>query len=484
MSIIARGETSLKQEPSAPPGIIIAAPHSGSGKTTLTNGLILALKEQGMTVQCFKVGPDYLDPTYHKLLSGRWSYNLDGWMGSADDIRMRYAEAGKDADVCVIEGVMGLFDGYGATSEEGSTAQVAKILQVPVLLVIDAKGMSRSVAAVVKGFAGFDPDVHIAGVVFNNAGSAYHLSLLKEAVEKETDIPVIGGLVRNAELHLEQRHLGLKSASEEVIGDPYLKDLSEHIRNGVDMNTFLKIFHLEGIKRKTPLHRAAGDEEAEGEKPVIAVAFDDAFHFYYKANFEALEKAGARLKFFSPLYDSALPSDATALYIGGGYPELFAPRLSQNALMKESVRHFVQKGFPVYAECGGLIYLSKTLSTLQEQQFKMCSLFPFSCRMLPRRKILGYVSVTLQQDTFLGKAGSSFRGHEFHYSEIEDTEENKVETCFQIAKRRGGEARSEGYKIQNVLASYVHAYFPSNPDMAALFTEAAGEARKREIVSE
>ena len=284
---------------------------------------------------------------------------------------------------------------------------------------------------------------------------------------------------RNNKLHLEQRHLGLKSATEEIIGEPYLKELLEHTQKSLSNESLLKYLQLKGLKRKEVKAPKTESSENGAKKAIIAVAFDDAFHFYYKANFEALEKAGAMLKFFSPLYDPALPSDATALYIGGGYPELFANRLSQNALMKQSIRQFAEKGYPVYAECGGLIYLSRTVENISKQSFEMCGILPFSCRMLHRRKILGYVSVRLTDDTFLATKGSSFRGHEFHYSEIVEGTDKEVTTVYELEKRRGGDIRKEGYLSQNVLASYVHAYFPSNHAIAEGFVRTAAEIREQ-----
>lgn len=452
--------------------IVIAAPASGSGKTTVTLGIMAALRRRGLKVAPFKVGPDFIDPGYHALVTGAPSVNLDGWICPPSFIRESFALQARSADVAVIEGVMGLFDGIDGVSEAGSTAQVAKELGVPVLLVVDARSQARSAAALVHGFAGFDPGLRVAGVVFNNVGSENHARILSDALAAHLpDLALIGCLPRNAELAIPSRHLGLVTAEDNPLSDAFIERLVLAVEEHLDLDALLS------LAADTP--PASGSEavaaRGEGEAVTIAVARDAAFCFVYRDNLRLLEESGAQLSYFSPLEDHVLPEGTCGVYLPGGYPELFAARLAANEPMKEAVRTAVAAGLPVYAECGGFIYLSGGV-VAEEGEHPLVGIFPVRARMLPRRKALGYREVELLADSPLGNRGAIARGHEFHYSEMEEMPET-VERTYRVS-RKGVAIGLEGYRVNNCIASYVHLHFGSNPGFAARFVASCREYSK------
>lgn len=441
-------------------GLLVAGTQSGVGKTTLTLGLIAAWRRQGITVQPFKVGPDFIDPGHHARVAGRLSHNLDGWMLSREEnLRIFHHHAGMTS-LAVVEGVMGLFDGYDGRSEAGSTAQMAKWLGLPVLLMVDARSMARSAAALVHGFATFDPDLTLAGVVFNRVGSPTHLDYLRQALEQAGEVRCFGGLPREAELALPERHLGLVTTEDNPLGTDYLTRLADLLESHLD---------LDGLLAALP-PVARGKISVPSSLPAdvrLGVARDRAFCFYYPENLEWLARFGAEIVPFSPLEDRDLP-EVHGLYLGGGYPELFARQLSANQAMLRAIRERALAGLPIYAECGGLMYLCREISDLEGQKHTMAGVFPFSVRMLPRLQALGYREVTLTSDGLLGRAGTQARGHEFHYSEI-ISEPADLPRLYQLTARRGGKSRREGYIVNQVLASYVHLHFGSNPELARHF---------------
>ncbi|WP_306535734.1 cobyrinate a,c-diamide synthase [Geobacter sp.] len=447
--------------------IIIAAPHSGSGKTTITLGIMECLKRRGLTVAPFKVGPDFIDPGYHRHICGRPSVNLDGWMCGGDFVRETFFHHAAGADIAVVEGVMGLFDGIGGASEEGSTAQVAKLLGASVILVADAKGQARSVAALVKGFAEFDPEVKLAGVIFNNVASETHGRVLRDAVESHLpDVRVLGCIPRDESLGIPSRHLGLFTVDENPLPADFLDHLVEVVREYVDLGMLWTVATLQGVPD------SKGHEgQTSRRKPVrIGVACDAAFCFVYEDNLRLLRQAGAELVEFSPLADEALPEGVAGLYLPGGYPEVFADILAANGPMKEAVRGAVEGGMPVFAECGGFIYLSRGVAGMLgdvESFHEFVGIFPVATRMLPRRKALGYREVELADDSIIGPAGTIARGHEFHYSEMEAMPP-EVERLYRV-RRAGVDLGMEGYRHKNCLASYIHLHFGSNPGMAEAF---------------
>ena len=451
--------------------LVIAAPQSGSGKTTVTLGLMAALVRRGLSVAPFKVGPDFIDPGYHRLATGTPSVNLDGWMCGEPFVRETFDRHASGADVAVIEGVMGLFDGASGASDAGSTAQVAKVIGAPVFLVVDARSQARSAAALVKGFAGFDHALRLAGVIFNNVGSDNHARILREAVATLPEaIPVVGCIPRDERVTIPSRHLGLVTAEENPLPPEFLSHLAEVAERHLDLDGMLA---AAGKTAVAPVPAAPPPLS-----PVrIAVARDAAFCFVYEDNLRLLGEAGAEIVPFSPLADPILPEGISGLYLPGGYPELFAEHLAANHSLKGAIRGEIDRGMPVYAECGGLVYLTRGLvdgeqeaAAAQAPFREFVGVFPATARMLPRRKALGYREVELSADSILGPAGTTARGHEFHYSEIGEMPEN-IGRGYRV-RRQGVDLGAEGYRYRNCLASYVHLHFGSDPGMAPAFVAA------------
>jgi len=453
------------------PRLVVAGVASGVGKTTITVALARALRARGLRVALFKCGPDYLDPTYHARAVGAPSQNLDGWMMGRDAVLATFAHASRDADVAVVEGVMGLFDGASPTADDGSTAQIAKWLDAPVALVADAGGMARSIAALVRGFASFDADLRLAAVIANRVGSWGHLDLLRAALKAP---PILGGLPKDVDHAFAERHLGLRTADDATLPHALLDHWADQA------STWMSIGALVDVARSAPAIAVPDDAVAlERVAPCrIGVARDAAFHFYYADNLRRLEALGAELVPFSPMADRALP-DVDGLYLGGGYPELFAAQLAANAPMREAVRAFAEGGAPVYAECGGLMYLTRAIVTSDGARHAMVGLVPAEARMCGGLQALGYVEVETQARTVLGAAGTRFRGHQFRYSELSPAPDPaSTQHVYSVRKRRGGETVPEGYRVRNVIASYVHAHWASNPNVPAELVRAC--ARQRE----
>ncbi len=451
------------------PGYLVAAPASGSGKTSLTLGLMAALSRRGLQVAPFKVGPDYIDPGHHSAVCGRPSHNLDSWFCTRERVCATFANGCDGADIALTEGVMGIFDGVGGDSEEGSSAQIAKWLGLSVLLVIDARAQARSFAALVKGFAEFDPQLPIAGVIANRVGSDRHVEILQEAMHSVPGLPpFLGALPRSEEIALPERHLGLVTA-EELSVDMSTK-LADWVEEHLDLEKILGLSSLQAggrgrlsaDKEKTENSYLPPLTNRAGASVRIGVARDRAFCFYYPENLALLEQAGAQLVEFSPLLDSQLPADLDGLYLGGGYPDLYADQLAQNAGLRQQIQGLAEDGLPIYAECGGFMYLCRAIGN-----WAMCGVFPAQARMLKQRRALGYRQVSLKMKNQLGPVGTTVRGHEFHYSDVEMPE--TVERCYQLDRRGGEQLAPEGYRYKNVLGSYVHLHFGSNPQVAKNF---------------
>ena len=442
------------------------------GKTTVMVGLILALRSRGLRVAVFKCGPDYLDPTYHGRAAGSPSQNLDGWMMGREAVIGTFERASRGADIALIEGVMGLFDGASATTEEGSAAEVAKWLGSPVLLVVDTHGMARTVAAVAKGFAEFDPDLALRGILCNRVGSRGHLELLREA---NSSPPVVGGLPVEPRYSFPERHLGLRTADRDSIPDDLLQPWGGLVEGWVDVPEILRIARAAPplpTVRESP-HTARVKPEVG---PRIGIAFDEAFHFYYEDNLARLEALGAELVRFSPVVDASLP-EVDGLYFGGGYPELLAAELSGNRGMIAAVRGFAERGGPIYAECGGLMYLSRAILRQDSDRHAMVGLIDGEVVVKDKLQALGYVEVETQGPSILGPSGTRFRGHQFRYSEFVSPP-NDCDHRYKVWKRRGGETSPEGYATRNLLASYVHAHWASNPEVAENFVRACQAAAR------
>lgn len=456
------------------PRLVIGATASGLGKTSLTIAIIAALRRRGLRVQAFKAGPDFLDPTYLAIASGRRCYNFDGWMCGRDYVEQLFARAALDADIAVIEGVMGLFDGADATSLSGSTAELALWLDAPVLLLINAQGTARSAAATASGFASFERGVTLAGIVANSCGSERHASLIREALEASNLPPLVGALAPASLPTLSRRHLGLVTANSDLIRAEKLDAFATAGEAQLSLDAIVEL-----ARRTPPIDVRETPTTPCARRVRIGVARDRAFHFYYPDNLEALEAAGGELVFFSPLDDARVPDDIAGLYVGGGYPEEFAAELAANTSMIESVRAFAASGRLVYAECGGLMYLSRGIETHGGQRHRMAAVLPFGTRMLARRKALGYVEAETLQNSPFALEGECLRGHEFHYSEIveRDTAAENWHAAYRIRRRRDGEWANEGIQCGNVLASYVHLHFASHPGAAGRFVECCGGMR-------
>jgi len=421
------------------PSFLIAGTHSGVGKTTVTLGLMAALRARGLNVQPFKVGPDFIDPSHHTAICGRPSRNLDPFMMGEDGVRRSFCSALAGADVAVVEGVMGLYDGMDGT-DVSSTAEVAKILDLPVLLVINVHGMSRSAAALEKGFAEFDRGVRLAGTVLNQVGSERHLAMLKSCLE----LPIFAALPREREMEMKSRHLGLVMGFEKEHDVVALAALLER-HAAID----------EILKLRSPICPAQ-EEKATAEKSVrIGIAQDEAFCFYYYENLRELERRGAELVFFSPLEDD-LP-DVDGLYIGGGYPELHAARL-EKAPARRQIKRASEEGMPIYGECGGLMYLGRAME-LETGTFGMVGALPGITIMTKRLLALGYVKAEAVGQNPVAGLGKTLRGHEFHYSRFDC--DRDASFAYRLCRGKGIKDGWDGLVEHNTLGGYLHAHFYS-----------------------
>jgi cobyrinic acid a,c-diamide synthase len=440
-------------------GFLIAGTSSGVGKTTVTLAIMAALRSRGLAVQPFKCGPDFLDTGHHSQICGRASRNLDTWMFPADENREAFALGCLGADLAIVEGVMGLFDGVAGNSEAGSSAEIAKLLGLPVLLVVDAATSARSLAAVVRGFEGFDPELHLAGVILNKVAGDPHFRMLEEAIQSACGTPILGWLPRESSIAIPERHLGLHSAIEQVGVAERITSLAELAEQHLHLDRLLGILpelqpapcltsaHVEGIVR-------------------LGVAYDRAFQFYYQDNLDLLREYGAEIVRFSPISDEALPPNLDGLYLGGGYPELYAAELSGNHRFLDELRKFAGEK-PVYAECGGMLYLSQELKTGAGRSYPMAGILPATIEMTNQLVKFGYVDIEFTRDCILGKKGTIARGHSFHHSRIQARGE--METAYRVNYSLSGRSELEGYERGRVLASYIHLHFRANRHLAESF---------------
>ncbi len=450
------------------PRILIAGTHSGVGKTSLTLGITAALASQGLRVQTYKVGPDYLDPSYLAKASGNPCYNLDGWMMGQEYVRQLFVRTAASADIAIIEGVMGLFDGASSHDSSGSTAQIARWLNAPVILVVNVHGMARSLAALVKGFSGFDPGLNLAGVVANQCGSGRHAAYLKDSLVSSGCPSLMGALPRNSLPVLPSRHLGLVTADSTNLNQSTLTGLADAVKKHISLDKL-----LDQARLTAPVSAARKKSPVEKVFVRLGVAYDEAFHFYYQDVFDEMEMRGCEMICFSPVHDKHLPERIHGLYLGGGYPEQYAEELSNNRGMLESIRSFITQGRPVYGECGGLMYLSKGVRIANDEEYQFVGGLPAWTRMLERREALGYVEVTLEEDTLLGKRGAKIRGHEFHYSKLENGPglNSGWQRVYSLQKAQAQERTAEGFQRANILASYVHLHLPSRPEALEYFLD-------------
>ncbi|WP_405981294.1 cobyrinate a,c-diamide synthase [Streptomyces sp. NBC_00158] len=448
------------------PRLVIAAPSSGSGKTTVATGLMAAFAERGLAVSPHKAGPDYIDPGYHALATGRPGRNLDAFMCGPELVGPLFAHGSAGCDLAVVEGVMGLYDGAAGRGELASTAQVAKLLRAPVVLVVDASSQSRSVAALVHGFASFDPQVRLGGVILNKVGSDRHEAMLREALE-EAGMPVLGVMRRAPQVATPSRHLGLVPVAERrADAVAAVAALAEQVRAGCDLEALMAL-----ARTAPPLAcEVWSPEEAvsavAGPRPVVAVAGGPAFTFSYAEHAELLRAAGAEVVTFDPLHDEALPEGTSGLVIGGGFPEVYAPELSANDPLRKAVADFAAAGGPVAAECAGLLYLARSLDGKP-----MCGVLDADARM-SERLTLGYREAVAVSDSSLAAAGTRLRGHEFHRTVVEPGAGAAPAWGFTHPERR-----VEGFVRQGVHASYLHTHWAAQPSVARRFAEAAAAHR-------
>lgn len=459
------------------PTLVVAATGSGCGKTTVTAGLIAALRRRGLAVQPFKCGPDYIDPGYHTRAAGRPCRNLDAWMLDDAQVAAAFARASRGADVAVVEGVMGLFDGSDFTSERASAAHLAKLLGAPVLLVLDISGAARSAAAMAHGFARLDPALRVGACVLNLAGGETHARGCATAIEQLAALPTLGWLPRDPALHVPERHLGLATATEHKNLDTFLARLAVAVEQRFDLDALLR---LARTAQPPALRESAGAEpqlspETRAPRPQsstaprLAVARDAAFCFYYPDNLDLLAEAGAELAFFSPLAGERLPARAAGVYLVGGYPELHAAALSANTGFLADLRALHARGAPVFAECGGFMVLAETLVDLDGRRWPFAGLVPGTVRMTPQLAALGYRHATATQPNLLADTGTTLRGHEFHYS-VWDPPAGGVAPAWQL---RGTATDSPslpgGFASGNLLASYLHIHLGQDPALARRF---------------
>jgi cobyrinic acid a,c-diamide synthase len=440
--------------------VVIAGAASGVGKTTIATGIIGALAKRGLVVQPFKTGPDYIDPSYHTVAAGRPSRNLDTWMLPRDAIVELFRRASSDVDIAIVEGVMGLYDGHSASDEAGSTAELAQILGLPVVLIIDASGAARSTAAMALGYRNFDPNLNLAGVIFNGIGSESHYDMCREAVSTATGLRVLGYLPKRPDLTLPERHLGLVPTPENPLPRDFIDNLTSQIEKTIDLNGMLQLARKAAPPKVMP---TLFPRRQHAPSVRIGIARDKAFSFYYQDNLDLLAAWGAELVPFSPLADRALPTDIGGLYIGGGFPEMYAAELTQNSSMLTSIREAGQKGLPIYAECGGLMYLGRSLRDFDGVRHKLAGLLPVESSMKDAKLNLGYRTVRALADNPVLKRGEEVRGHEFHWSQIGG--DLKEQAAYLILEQK----RKEGFCTGSVLASYIHLHFASRPGMTQRF---------------
>ena len=449
---------------------VISGTHSSVGKTTWALALMSFFRRKELTVQPFKVGPDYIDPGFHHLACRpRKSRNLDRFFLSEEYLKECFWKNSQGTDLAVVEGVMGLFDGRGALSEEGSTAEMAKLLGLPVFLVVDGSGLARSAAAVVKGFQTFDRGLKLSGIFLNQIGGEGHFTWLREAIEKETGIPVLGWLPRNESVSIPQRHLGLRTALEEGEIEEKLNRLGALLEGRFDETRFLRLTERIPLTPH-PLSVKTGRGKAVGQCR-IGIAYDRAFSFYYEDNFDLLREAGAELVFFSPLADSELPEELDLLYFGGGFPEIYAAELSQNESLKDAIRNFYREGKMIYAECGGLIYLAQAFIDSGARESSLVGLLPGKIRMTPKLQNFGYHEIETSLATFLFPKGRKLRSHEFHYS-IWDSSSLPKNSPYRVGERY------DGFYDGRLLASYQHLHFGQHPELAEHFVQGSLASRR------
>lgn len=457
------------------PTVVIAGVRSGVGKTTIATGIMGALHRRGYKVRPFKTGPDYIDPSYHQLACNCPSRNLDTWLLEPSVVLELFQRANLGGDIAVVEGVMGLFDGHSGLTEEGSTAEVAKLLRAPVVLVVDVSKVARSVAAEVLGFQRFDRDVNIAGVILNGVAGPRHLDFCAPAIQAATGLPVFGYLPRTEDLKIPERHLGLIPTVEGIVADEWCDRVVRQVEATIHLDRIAAIAQ----SARTP--QVAQTVFPTSERPfpkraAIALAMDKAFSFYYQDSLDLLEAWGAEVIPFSPMENESLPKEISCILIGGGFPEIFARQLAENEPMKRALREAARAGVTIYGECGGLMYLGRSIIDFEGREHPMVSLLPVSSRMRNSRLSLGYRTVRALADGPLLRHGETVRGHEFHWSTPDA--EPATDAAYEVLDQPG---RREGFRSGSVWASYVHLHLGSAPQLAPRLVGASQSFRETRI---
>jgi cobyrinic acid a,c-diamide synthase len=446
--------------------LVLAGTGSAVGKTTIATGIMKALSDE-YAVQPFKVGPDYIDPTYHTLATGNYSRNLDSFFMTDGQIRQGFERGIKisDADFGIIEGVRGLYEGISATGDVGNTASIAKALDAPVVLILNSRSLVKSAAAVVLGFKALDPTINIQGVILNQVKNRKHYLKTKEAVEILAKTEVVGGIPRSDAIRVEDRHLGLVPAveRENILGS--INKWGEMVKDYIDLDNLISLMK---DANKLPLGRESLWETQNRQKVKLGVAMDEVFTFYYRDNLDALEENQAELVYFSPFHDEELP-DVDGVYIGGGYPEIFAHELECNQSMRDSILKFHREGRPIYAECGGLMYVCRSIN-----HHKMCNIFGYDSVMTKKPQALSYVISKANRKSIVADKDDIIKGHEFHYSKV-DIKDGNPTFAFKILRGSGIINQQDGMMSKNTVASYIHTHTAAYPSFASNFTTSAGE---------
>lgn len=450
--------------------IVLSGTGSGVGKTTISTGIMKALSDE-FKIQPFKVGPDYIDPSYHNCATDIPSRNLDSFFMSDGQIRESFINGMKHskAKYGVIEGVRGLYEGISPVNDIGSTSSIAKSLNAPVILIINSRSLVRSAAAMVLGFKALDPEIQIDGVILNNVKSQKHYLKTKTAVEELTNTPVIGGITRNPDITMQQRHLGLIPAVERETIKDMVEKWGELIAENLDLDMIIEILENSdnpiSHEETTPIWSPTKTRQ----KTHIGVPFDEAFNFYYRENLEALQANGAEITYFSPIHDDELP-DVDALYLGGGYPEIFKKELSENTSMLKSVKQFSEDNHPIYAECGGLMYLTHSIDKMP-----MVDVFKYDSTLTKHVQGLSYTIAEVKKENPILPVNTQYHGHEFHYSKVHYTGNNKDDFAFKMKRGVGITGEYDGLLKNNTVASYIHTHTASVPEFAYNFTQKALE---------
>lgn len=452
--------------------LVIGGVHSHVGKTTIVVGVIAALRQRGLTIQPFKVGPDYIDPSYHTLAAGQPCINLDAWITPPEMVISLFQHYAQLADISIIEGVMGLFDGQNYRDEAGSTAQIAKLTQSPVILVIDASVSARSTAAIALGFQKFDPELPLTGFIINNVAGQSHAQGVVTAIEQVTGLPVLGCLPRNSSLNIPERHLGLIPTAEAGDWQHFINSAADQISKGLDIDKLLAIIRsTPTLTPELPHPVAINRDRMDRAKthPVIAIAKDEAFNFIYQENIDLLHHAGAEIKYFSPLHDSSLPNKTSGIILCGGFPELYTREISDNQLMRQALQHAMTCNLPIYAECGGLMALTQSIVDFQGNEHPMFGLLP-GRTVMTNQLHMGYRQVAAMNDSWIFRRGEIIRGHEFHYS-VWKERPNDLPSAFRMIppEGEGDSPVFDGVDVGTLWASYIHLSFWAKPELATRF---------------